>query len=597
VTSALPEVSFVLPVFNGRRWLAAVLAGIEAQRDGRTYEIIAVDDGSRDGSRRLLKEAEAEGRLKLIDGPARGSAAAINAGIREARYPIICQIDQDVILQSGWLVRIMACLEDPAVAAAQGHYVTSEDAGVWARVMGRDLEQRYARIRSDFVDHVCTGNTAYRVSALYQVGLLDEDLGYGSDNDLSYRLVQAGYGLVFCRNAISVHRWREGVRPYLQQQFGVGYGRLDVLARHPRRIGGDDVSGAVMMAHGPLMLLAVAALLASIVIAFAGGSGAIARTIGAGLLSLLVTERIFAGALAWRRSGDAAAAAFCAAHLLRDVAWATAIVCWVWRRALATEPSPAHSMHRSVGPAARTSMDALGPRKVLAIVPAFNEAANLARVVQELRHRAPGIDILVVNDGSTDGTAELLPTLPIEWLTLSQRVGVGGAVRAGLRYAARHRYDYVVRIDGDGQHRPCDIPRVLAPVLNGRLDAVIGSRFLGRRGRHLTMLRLSQAALASYLSVLTNRPITDPTSGFWLFGPRAVQLLGRHHPTGYPEPELVLFLSQNGLRIGEVEIRMRPRLAGRTSLTPARASLAIARTLVALMIVPTRGAVEGSARD
>jgi glycosyltransferase involved in cell wall biosynthesis len=202
-----------------------------------------------------------------------------------------------------------------------------------------------------------------------------------------------------------------------------------------------------------------------------------------------------------------------------------------------------------------------------------------------------------VNDGSTDGTAELLPTLPIEWLTLSQRVGVGGAVRAGLRYAARHRYDYVVRIDGDGQHRPCDIPRVLAPVLNGRLDAVIGSRFLGRRGRRPTMLRLSQAALASYLSVLTSRRITDPTSGFWLFGPRAVQLLGRHHPTGYPEPELVLLLSQNRLRIGEFEIRMRPRVAGRTSLTPARASLAIARTLMALMIVPTRGAVEGSVRD
>ena len=206
------------------------------------------------------------------------------------------------------------------------------------------------------------------------------------------------------------------------------------------------------------------------------------------------------------------------------------------------------------------------PHRMLALVPAFNEELNLARVVRELRRVAPDLDILVVNDGSTDGTIDLLPTLGIDWLTLPQRVGVGGAVRAGLRYAVRQGYDYVVRIDGDGQHRASDVVRMLAPVVRGRLDASIGSRFVPtmrpRPGRRLTLRRLSQAALAGCLTVWTRQRFTDPTSGFWLFGPRAVRLLGRHHPTGYAEPELVLFLCRNGLRVGEVPIRMRPRRAG-----------------------------------
>ena len=118
--------------------------------------------------------------------------------------------------------------------------------------------------------------------------------------------------------------------------------------------------------------------------------------------------------------------------------------------------------------------------RVLAIVPAFNEASNLVRVVRELHDRTPVVDILVVNDGSTDDTADCCRNLGVGWLSLTERMGVGGAVRAGLRYAVREGYEYVVRVDGDGQHRACDIARLLAPVSRGRLDAVIGSRYLGR---------------------------------------------------------------------------------------------------------------------
>ncbi len=597
MTTAL-GVTFVVPVLNGGRWLRPAMASIMAQRDGRPFEIIAVDDGSTDGSLRLLKNLEREGFLKLLRGEGRGAAAAINAAVREAAQPIVCQVDQDVILQRGWLVELLRAFDDPEIAAAQGHYITRRGAGFWARAMGRDLEHRYSRIRGPFVDHVCTGNTAYRTRALHQVSLLDERLGYGYDNDLSYRLHARGYRLAFCRDAISVHCWREGFRGYLRQQFGLGYGRLDVIARHPRRCTGDDVSGMLMMFHAPATLVALAALMTAGVLAALDGNWAPSAAVGLGLMAGLGVERTAAGVDAWRRTGDRAALAFSFTHLARDIAWAAAIVAWLARWALKRDRGPAHSMHRRapLTECGRASRQRPAELSVLALVPAFNESANLPRVVADLSRIMPLKNILVVDDGSTDSTPELLPRLGVRWLTLSQRLGVGGAVRAGIRYAERAGYDYVVRIDGDGQHRACDIARMLAPVVTGRADVALGSRFL-RGGRLRGPRRVSQAALAACLSAVTRKRVTDPTSGFWLFGPRALRLLSGHHPAGYAEPELLLFLSRNRLRVAEIPIRMRPRIAGRTSLTAARAVFALARTALALVIVPFRQLVEGQMHD
>ena len=584
-------VSFVVPVHNGRRTLTQVLDAIESERDGRPFEIIMVDDGSSDGSERWLAEHRATGRIRVVPGARLGAAAAVNAGIREARHPIICQVDQDVVLERGWLTELLTALEDPDVAAAQGHYVAANDAGLWARVMGRDLAWRYARMPR-FIDHVCTGNTAYRASALHAVGLLDESLGYGYDNDLSYRLIASGYRLAFRPNARSVHLWREGLSGYARQQFGFGYGRLDVVWKHPCRLGGDAVSDAAMIAHAPMMFAAVACLAASACGWLAGLSSEAPFLIGIVLIAMLAAERTTAGVRAWRRSGDPVALTFPLVHLVRDAAWAAAIAVWAVRRLAGQGREPAHSMVRSTAPltVARDIADP-APGQVLAVVPAYNEVENLSRVVRELRRVAPAIEVLVVNDGSTDTTDEVLPRLGVRWLTMAARVGVGGAVRAGLRYALQHGYGFVVRIDGDGQHRASDIRQLLEPVLADRLDVAIGSRFLGRRVRRFTVLRGAQTLLAAGLSAATGRRVTDPTSGFCLFGPRAVRLLARHHPTGYAEPELILLLHRNRLRTGEVPVRIRRRRRGRTSLTPMRALVAAGRTLVALFVAPGRRAV------
>jgi glycosyltransferase involved in cell wall biosynthesis len=229
------------------------------------------------------------------------------------------------------------------------------------------------------------------------------------------------------------------------------------------------------------------------------------------------------------------------------------------------------------------------PTRMLAIIPAHNEAANLPRVVEDIRAHYPELAILVIDDGSTDGTADVLESLDVRWLAWDERRGIGAAVRAGLRYASRYRFDIVVRVDADGQHGADDIAAVTGPIVDARAEVVLGSRYHAtpRPHRH-GALGMLQHTLDRCLSTITGRRITDATSGFCALGPQAIRLLAEHHPTGYPEPELRLFLSRNALRVLEVPVRARTRLSGRTSLTPVRVAAAAARVLLAMLIVPLR---------
>jgi glycosyltransferase involved in cell wall biosynthesis len=236
--------------------------------------------------------------------------------------------------------------------------------------------------------------------------------------------------------------------------------------------------------------------------------------------------------------------------------------------------------------------------KFLIVIPVRNEAANLPTVVAEIRQCWPEIDVLLVDDASSDSAHPLMEALPVRWLRLTQHLGVGGAMRAGLRYAQHLGHNTVVRMDGDGQHRPDAIAALLAPIQEGRADAVQGSRYSGTVGyASQGARRLGQRMLGLLLSVAVRRTVTDPTSGFWAFGPRAVRLLASHHPTGYPEPELLLLLRRNRLRVTEAAVEMRGRLSGRSSLTLTRACLALARVLLAMAIVPLRARVEEPSRD
>jgi hypothetical protein len=601
--AAAEGVSFIVPVYNGERRLGEVLEAILAQYDGRPFEVIAVDDGSSDGSLALLRRHAADGRVRLLSGSGRGAAAAINVGVAAAAHPIVCQVDQDVVLQPGWMRRLAAALAEPGVGAVQGWYETPSAGSPWARAMGLDLELRYSSIAGDVLDHVCSGNSAYRAEALRAIGSFDESLGYGYDNDVSYRLGAAGWRLRFCREARSVHHWRSDLLGYLRQQYGVGYGRLDLVAKHPNRVGGDAVSGLRMILHAPLMLAVLAAGAAAGLTAISGGSWQPGLLFAGALLAALAGDRFLAALAAARRLGHGGALIFVPAHLLRDVAWALALAAWGWRRFTGGARHPATSMARSLCGRDTRLDDAdlhVPPRRredFVLLVPARDEAANLPGVLAELRERWPGVDVLVIDDASRDGTAQVLAALGVRCLRLREHLGVGGAVRAGLRWARRHGYATVVRVDGDGQHPATEIADLLAPILAGRADAVQGWRRKGAAGYSAGIAAgVARALVGRLTGGWSGRGVSDPTSGFWAFGPAAVRVLADHHPSGYPEPELLLFLRRNRLRVEFVPVAMRRRAAGRTSLTVVRAAWASWRLLLALIVVPLRAAVARPAR-
>ena len=344
MTDMRAGVSFVVPVRNGEGSLSRVLDAIIAQHDGRPIEIVAVDDGSSDDSAAVLARYAAGGRVTVLSSEGHGAAAAINLALRHVRHPIVCQVDQDVVVQPGWMARLVAAFSADEVGAAQGYYVAAPSATIWARVMGLDLQERYRRIRGADVDHVCTGNSAYRVEALRRVGLFDETLGYGYDNDMSYRLAAAGYRLMFCRDAVSVHHWRDGVWGYLLQQYGLGYGRLDVIAKHRRHLAGDDVSGPGMILHAAATCLALVALAAASLVRVAGYSGQGLALVAGGIVVVLVAERGVVGTATAIRFRNRAGLFFAPVHLLRDLAWSCAVFAWIARRLTRRRRRPHHSM-------------------------------------------------------------------------------------------------------------------------------------------------------------------------------------------------------------------------------------------------------------
>jgi len=209
--------------------------------------------------------------------------------------------------------------------------------------------------------------------------------------------------------------------------------------------------------------------------------------------------------------------------------------------------------------------------RVCVIVPAYNEAETIQRVICSIRDNCPDADIVVINDGSHDRTSELARSTGVAVLDLPVNLGIGGAVQTGLKFAARAGYDIAMQIDGDGQHDPKFIGRLLKPILRDEADIVIGSRFLKRIGYKASILRLSGIRFFAFLiGQVTNRRVYDPTSGYRAYNREALLFAARHYPSNFPEPESIVTFLRNKFRIVEVPVAMRDRSAGVSALRPAK---------------------------
>ncbi|QKJ20031.1 glycosyltransferase family 2 protein [Microbacterium hominis] len=231
-----------------------------------------------------------------------------------------------------------------------------------------------------------------------------------------------------------------------------------------------------------------------------------------------------------------------------------------------------------------------GPaNNLLVVVPALNEQESVATVVEGIRAAVPQAEVVVIDDGSSDATAEVARAAGAIVLRLPYNLGVGGAMRAGFRYARDHGHEIVVQVDADGQHDPAYIAELLAGL--DEADIVIGARFAGigdygARGPRRWAMRV----LAWAVSGVAGRRLSDVTSGFKATGPAAVRLFAHTYPAEYlgDTVEALVIAARSGLRIRQVPVAMRPRQAGSPSHQPLKATVYLLRACVAFLLALLR---------
>ena len=225
------------------------------------------------------------------------------------------------------------------------------------------------------------------------------------------------------------------------------------------------------------------------------------------------------------------------------------------------------------------------PGSPMIVVPAFNEGDAIGQVVNEIRETVPGIPVLVVDDCSADASVACARKAGAEVLCLPHHLGLGGAVQAGYKLAYELGYDYVIRMDGDGQHDPAYIPKILDALRSSSCQMAIGSRYLNggldpssfARGLGIRLFRL-------VLRPILGQEVRDPTSGFVGVNRQALQVFSRTFPLEYPEIEALVVLQRKAFRFVEVPCRMRPRLAGRSTITAVKSLYYLAHVLLGVFV-------------
>jgi glycosyltransferase involved in cell wall biosynthesis len=226
--------------------------------------------------------------------------------------------------------------------------------------------------------------------------------------------------------------------------------------------------------------------------------------------------------------------------------------------------------------------------RLLAIVPALNESGSIAATIGEILQHAPGFDVVVVDDASTDETALLARAAGAQVIRLPFNLGIGGAMQAGYLYAIENDYDVAVQVDGDGQHDARHIPMLLEHMrADPTVNMVVGSRFLADDEdgfRSSASRRIGIRIFAALLSQITGQTVTDPTSGFRMTNRSGIRIFANDYPHDYPEVEAILLIHAHRLRSCEVPVRMRARTSGQSSIASARSAYYMIKVLLAVFV-------------
>lgn len=227
--------------------------------------------------------------------------------------------------------------------------------------------------------------------------------------------------------------------------------------------------------------------------------------------------------------------------------------------------------------------------KILIIVPAYNEASNIEKFINELRkYINNNTDTLIINDCSTDNTKEILIKNNYNFLDLPINLGIGGAVQAGYIFAKEYGYDIAIQMDGDGQHKPEYINKLVEPIIDGSADITIGSRFKETKDtkgfKSSFMRRLGIKYLSTLIYLFTNKKIYDVTSGFRAVNKRYIALYANQYAQDYPEPEAIVTALRNGARVEEIPVIMQERLGGKSSINFLRSIYYMVKVSMAIFI-------------
>lgn len=232
--------------------------------------------------------------------------------------------------------------------------------------------------------------------------------------------------------------------------------------------------------------------------------------------------------------------------------------------------------------------------KALVIIPVYNEAGNITKVINELEETAPSYDYVVINDCSKDNTVQVLEEKKEKVISLSVNLGIGGAVQTGYLYALENDYDIAVQLDGDGQHDPSYLKELVKPIESGEASICIGSRFVLKEGFQSSSLRKAGISFLSFvIHLCTGKKIKDVTSGFRAVNREYIELFANDYPQDYPEPEAVVMAYRNGAIVKEVPVVMREREKGTSSIDFKRGIYYMVKVTLSILLADVVGKSRG----